>query len=73
MLAVMQYLKAILLATSLPLAFAMTGCDRTVSKTQSSSTSSDGTVKSKETTVTQKSDGTTVKTEESKKTTPAKP
>lgn len=48
----------------------LVGCDRTVSKTESSSVSSDGTVKSKEKTVTEKSDGTVIKTEETKKTTP---
>jgi hypothetical protein len=46
------------------------GCDRTVSKTESSSVSSDGTVKSKEKTVTEKSDGSVVKKEETKKTSP---
>lgn len=49
------------------------GCDRTVSKKESNSVSSDGTVKSKETTVTEKSDGTVVKKEETTKTTPDKP
>lgn len=52
---------------------AFSGCDRTVSKTESTTVKSDGSVKSKETTVTPKPDGTTVKTEETKKTTPAKP
>ena len=61
----------ICVATSvLALPFLLVGCDRQVSKTQSSSVSSDGTVKSKEKTVTQSSDGTVTKTEESKKTTP---
>ena len=49
------------------------GCDRTISKTESSSVSSDGTVKSKEKTVTQNPDGTVTKTEETKKTSPTKP
>ncbi len=58
-------------ATSvLALSFLLAGCDREVSKTESSSVSSDGTVKSKEKTVTKSSDGTVTKTEESKKTTP---
>ena len=48
----------------------LVGCDRTISKQESSSVSSDGTVKSKEKTVTEKSDGTVVKKEETKKTTP---
>jgi hypothetical protein len=68
----MKYPKALFLLASLVAALAATGCDRTVSKSESKSTSTDGTVKSKETTVTQKADGTTVKTEETKKTTPAK-
>ena len=56
------------------LAFLTVGCDRTISKTESSSISSDGTVKSKEKTVTQSPDGTvTTKKEETKKTTPEKP
>jgi hypothetical protein len=54
-------------ALTLPL---LVGCDREVSNTKSSSVSSDGTVKTKEKTVNQSSDGTTTKTEESKKTTP---
>ena len=69
----MKYLKVLFFATSLSAILVTIGCDRTVSKSESTSTSRDGTVKSKETTVTQKADGTTVKTEETKKTTPAKP
>jgi len=46
----------------------LVGCDREVSSTKSTSESSDGTVKSKEKTVTQSPDGTTTKTEESKTT-----
>ncbi len=50
--------------------FLQVGCDREVSKSQSSSMSRDGTVKSKEKTVTQSPDGTVTKTEESKTTPP---
>ncbi len=59
-------------ASALALTFTLVGCDRKVSETKSSSVSSDGTVKSKEKTVTQSPDGTVTKTqtEESKKTTP---
>ena len=57
----------------LALSFLMVGCDRTISKTESSSTSSDGTVKTKEKTVTQSPDGTVTKKEETTKTTPEKP
>jgi hypothetical protein len=49
----------------------MVGCDREISKTESSSVSNDGTVKSKEKTVTQSPDGTITKKEETKKTAPA--
>ena len=68
----MKNCKVIILAatSALALSFLMVGCDRTVSKTESSSTSNDGTVKSKEKTVTQSSDGTVTKTEETKKTSP---
>ena len=59
-------------ATSvLVLSFLLVGCDRQVSKTKSTSVSSDGTVKSTEETVTKAPDGTvTKKTEESKTTSP---
>ena len=65
---------AIVSATSaLALSFLIVGCDRTISKTESTSVSSDGTVKTHEKTVTEKPDGTVTKTEETKKTTPVKP
>ena len=51
----------------------LVGCDRTISHSESSSTRSDGTVKSKEKTVTQSPDGTVTKTEDSKTTTTNKP
>ena len=61
----------ICVATSaLALSFMLVGCDRQVSKTESSSVSSDGTVKSKEKTVTQAPDGTVTKKQESKTTAP---
>ena len=53
------------------LSFLTVGCDRQVSKTQSSSVSSDGTVKTQEKTVTKSPDGTVTKTQESKATTPS--
>ena len=66
-----NHLVGIIVATSaLAFSFLMVGCDRTVSKTESSSTSSDGTVKSKEKTVTEAPDGTVTKKEESKTVTP---
>ena len=64
-------MAVVCVATSaLALSFLLVGCDREVSNTKSSSVSSDGTVKSKEKTVTQSKYGTVTKTEESKKTTP---
>ncbi len=51
----------------LSLSLFLVGCDREVSKDTSTSVSSDGTVKTKEKTVTQAPDGT-IKTEETKKT-----
>ena len=54
---------------SLMLSFLLVGCAHEISHTKSTSVSSDGTVKSKEKTVTRSSDGTVTKTEESKKTT----
>ena len=54
--------------SALALSFLLVGCDREVSHTESSSTSNDGTVKSKEKTVTQSPDGAVTKTEESKST-----
>ena len=62
---------AVCVATSaVALSFLLVGCDREVSKTKSSSESSDGTVKSTEKTVTQSKDGTVTKTEETKKVIP---
>jgi hypothetical protein len=59
--------------SALGLSFLLVACDREVSKTTTTSTSSDGTVKSKEKTTTQASDGTVTKTEETKKTETPKP
>jgi hypothetical protein len=54
--------------SALALSFLLVGCDKEVSKTESSSVGSDGTVKSKEKTVTETKDGAVTKTEESKST-----
>ena len=63
---------AVCVATSaLALSSLLVGCDRQVSKTQSSSVSNDGTVKSKEKTVTQAPDGTVTKKQESTTTAPS--
>ena len=65
---IMKRMAIICVATAtlaLPL---LVGCDREVSSTKSSSESNDGTVKSKEKTVTETKDGTVTKTEESKTT-----
>lgn len=56
--------------SALALSFVLVGCDRQVSKDTKSSVSSDGTVKTKEKTVTQSPDGTVTKSEETKKTSP---
>ena len=56
--------------SALALSFLVIGCDREVSKTESSSVNSDGTVKSTEKTVTKAPDGTVTKTEETKKVIP---
>jgi len=56
--------------SALALSFLLIGCDREVSKSESSSVSSDGTVKSTEKTVTKAPDGTVTKTEETKKVIP---
>jgi hypothetical protein len=69
-----NYMAVICTATfGLALSFLLVGCDRDVSHTETTSASSDGTVKSKEKTVTQAPDGTVTKTEESKTTTANKP
>jgi uncharacterized lipoprotein NlpE involved in copper resistance len=58
-------------ASALALTFTLVGCrDRKISETKSSSVSRDGTVRSKEKTVTEAPDGTVTKTEESKTITP---
>ena len=46
------------------------GCDRTISRTEETKVRSDGSTKSKETTVKENADGTVTKTEETKKTSP---
>jgi hypothetical protein len=71
----MKTSKIVLLAATAALALSVltTGCDRTISKTESEKVKSDGTVESKEKTVTQSPDGTVTKKEEKKTTTPEKP
>ena len=54
--------------SALALSCLLIGCDKEVSKTTTSSESNDGTVKSKEKTVTETKDGAVTKTEESKTT-----
>ena len=49
--------------SALALSFLTTGCDRTVSHTESEKVKSDGTVEKKEKTVTESSDGTVTKEE----------
>jgi hypothetical protein len=62
-------MAVMVVATSaLALSTLLVGCDKEVSSTKSSSESSDGTIKSKEKTVTETKDGAVTKTEESKTT-----
>ena len=56
--------------SALALSLLVVGCDRQISSETKSSVSSDGTVKTKGKTVTQSPDGTTTKSEETKKTSP---
>ena len=49
--------------SALALSFLTVGCDRTISSSESTKVKSDGTVESKEKTVTEKPDGTITKTE----------
>jgi hypothetical protein len=66
---IMNRMAVMFVATSgLALSFLLVGCAHEVSHTKKSRVSSNGTVKSTETTVTQSNDGTVTKTEESKKT-----
>ena len=60
-------LVSLLAMSVLGVSFLTVGCDRTISQTESTKVKSDGTVESKEKTVTEGSDGTITKTE--KKTT----
>ena len=50
------------------LSLTVVGCSHTVSETKTTKVRSDGTMSSKETTVTQNADGTVTKKEETKKT-----
>ena len=60
----MKSRKMALMATISALAISvLTGCDRTISKTESEKVKSDGTVEKKEKTVTESSDGTIKKEE----------
>jgi len=56
--------------SALALSFLVVGCDQQISHKESTSESSDGTVKTKEETVTKDSQGNVTKKEETKKTTP---
>ena len=63
--------KAIRAGTiALALSSLLLGCAREVSHTETSKVNNDGSVRTKEKTVTQSSDGTVTKTEESKSTKP---
>ena len=64
--------KILAMTSALVLAVFLVGCDRTLSREERTSVGSDGTVKTKEKTVTEKADGTITKTEETKKTAPVR-
>jgi len=66
-------LETLALVSGLGLSLVCAGCDRTISKEERTTVGSDGSVKTKEKTVTEKADGTVIKTEETRKTEPAKP
>ncbi len=65
----MRYIASCLLAASLLGAPVLVGCDREVSHEETVKSSTDGTVKTQEKTVTQNPDGTLNQTTETKKTT----
>jgi hypothetical protein len=56
--------------SALGMSFLTAGCQHEISKTKTTSVSSDGTVKTKEKTVTEGSDGTVTRTETRKTSTP---
>ncbi|HZR16320.1 MAG TPA: hypothetical protein VFE51_03255 [Verrucomicrobiae bacterium] len=68
----MKTCKAIILGATSTVAMSLllAGCAREISHTETNKVKSDGTVDTKEKTVTQSSDGTVTKTEESKTTRP---
>jgi hypothetical protein len=65
-----QKLITLAAISALGLSFLTVGCDRTVSQTEETKVKEDGTVKSKEKTVTESPDGTITKTETRKSTEP---
>jgi len=69
----MVKLPVIVAMSALALSFVTVGCDREISKTESTTVGSDGSVKTKEKTVTESPDGTVKQTETKKTTTPDKP
>jgi hypothetical protein len=69
----MKHIEILAIMAALALSPVFVGCDRTISKDERTSVGSDGSVKTKEKTVTEKADGTVTKTEETRKTEPAKP
>ena len=60
----------VLIAAALGLSCMLTGCDREVAHTEKTTVKSDGTVKTKETTVKQAPDGTVTKEEKEKQINP---
>jgi hypothetical protein len=65
-------IKILAMTSALALSVLLVGCDRTISHQEKTSVDSDGTVKTKEKTVTEKPDGTITRSEETKKGEPVK-
>ncbi len=63
-----HYLKIAALSAVIATPFFTTGCERTISKDEKTTTHDDGSTTTKEKTVTQEPDGTIKKTDETKKT-----
>ena len=65
-------MSILVMTSALAFSVLLVGCDRTISKEERTTVGSDGLVKTQEKTVTEKSDGTIIKSEETKKTEPVK-
>src|SRR5204862_7864519 len=66
-------IEILAIVSVLALSSVFVGCDRTISKDERTTVGRDGSVKTKEKTVTEKADGTVTKSEETRKTEPVRP